>query len=240
MKPILSEDHHMTTSMLQQRNLNVLTCAVFSCKMCTNQIKNSLHSYSTRKSPISKVVQTKSRFFKLAIFPLLFLFAFSCCAPTVGARTTASHRSPTTTNSTLTTSSHGNDSLSNENPSGFRTLLSSPPRVHRVKRSEKTEHDTKKYQKSRPRKMRRHKTKGKKRRKRKGCKKKSKKCKKPKNNKNKRKKNKDKKESSSWGGTDLDTTIRRMYSKSGNSFHLAVLQNGTVKGEPSHLRSDYC
>ena len=231
MKPILSEDHHMTTSMLQQRNLNVLTCAVFSCKMCTKQIKNSLNSYSTLKSPKSKVVQTKSRFFKFAVFPLLILIALSCYAPTVDARTTAYLDYPTATNSTLTTSFHGNES----SPIGIRPEL---PRRRVLKvtkrRDRRTRKSPKRYQRNRsmkPRKLQRRKSKGK-RRNRKGCKKKNKKCKKRKNN----NKKKNKKKNDFWGGTG----IRRMYSKSGNSFHLAVLQNGTVKGEPSHLRSDYC
>merc|ERR1712096_237670 len=64
-------------------------------------------------------------------------------------------------------------------------------------------------------------------RKRKGCKKNRKKCRK--NNKKK----------SSTKGTNINSTIKRIYSRSGNSFHLAVLQNGTVKGEVSHKRSDY-
>ena len=234
MKSIHSESIK-TTSVLRKRNLKILNWAVFKCQNCANYTKQSLNFLQTNQICKSKFVQSKRRFLKFAVFPLIFLIALSCCAPTVGARTTAYLRSPTTANSTLETSFHENVSSPTKKLFGLRAL---PPR-HRVpkilrKRSKKTKYPPKRNQKIRsikPRKMRRRKTKGK-GRKQKRCKKKRKNCKKRKNKKKKKK-------NGSWGATKMDSTIRRMYSKLGNSFHLAVLQNGTVRGEPSHIRSDY-
>ena len=230
MKLIHSETHYLTISILQKQNKNILTCAVFRCQSRINHIKKSLNFSQTQKSPKSKVIESKDGVLKLAIFPLLILIALSCCAPTMGASTTAYLRSPTTTNFTLTNSFHGNVSSPTKKSSGLRTVLPKT-RVPMRRKSRRTGHPNRKYQRSRSikPKMRRRKTKGKER-KRKRCKKKRKNSKKCKNN-SKEKKNKE--------STKTDSTIRRMYSKSGNSFHLAVLQNGTVKGELSHIRSDY-
>ena len=172
----------------------------------------------------------KIRIFKSTVVPLFVLIALSCCTQ-VRARPPASLRSQETSFN-LTTGHHGNEVSSK--PLGLRASPLQPRRMARLPtkrrrrtfRAPKRRHHRSRSAKKPQRKQRRRKAKGK-RRKRKGCKKNKMRC-----NRNNRKK-------SSKKRTKVDSTVKRVYSRSGNSFHLAVLQNGTVKGEASHKRSDY-
>jgi len=166
------EADDMNNSMLQQRS-QVLTCAVFRCKNYTNQTKRSSNFL-----PTQKLTESQNYFFKLIIFPLLVLIALSCSVPTVGARTTSSHRS-LTTNYTLTTGLHRNSLSPIGKSHGLRASFSPARRFPRLprKRGRKSAHpNQRRHQRSKsmkktPRKVHRRKTKGK-GRKRKGCKKK--------------------------------------------------------------------
>ena len=218
--------------MLQIGKSKLLTCAFSRYQKCPKCVKSSLGFIPKQKSH-KPLFQFNNNLFQLATIWLLFLIAFSCCAPTVGART--SLRSLETTNSSLATSNHGNHSLSNEKPLGLQALPQR--RVTRVikRKRRKSVNQPRRHKKRKslkPRKVRKRKTKG---NKRKRCKKKR--CKSRRKNKKKKKNKKQNKVSPSLG--DVGSKIRRIYSKSGNSFHLAVLQNGTVRGEASHEQSDY-
>ena len=222
--------------MLQQKKLKELIHANFKCLTKNNQLTRFL----TRKS-LKYAVQSKLRYLEVYISLFLFLVVFSYFLPTGSAKSIASNSFLTTTNLTLTDSLHENNSVGK-----LSELKSVHPRQrvpralqNKNKKARNRAKNKNKTKTTKPSKAKRRKSKGK-GKKQKRCKKKSKSCKKHKKKKNKKKnhkqKDKKKKDSSSLG--DLGSKINRIYSKSGNSFHLAVLQNGTVKGEPSHEESD--
>ena len=223
--------------MLQQQKLKVPTCANFRCRTKNNQLKRFLTRTSQKHA-----VQLKLRHLEVYICLLFFLIVFFCCTSTANAKSTASTKHLTTTNSTLTAGVRENNSLLIGKLSELKSIQPRQ-RVPRAlqnndKKAGRPAKKKNKTKSTKPSKAKRRKPKGK-GKKRKKCKKKNKSCKKHKKKKNKKKnrKQKDKKKDSSSLG-DLGSTTNRIYSKSGNSFHLAVLQNGTVKGEPSHKESD--
>ena len=217
--------------MLQMETFKFLTYTFFRCQKCVKISSKFIPKQKSHKL----FFQSNAHLFQLAIIWFFFLIALSCFVPTVGAKTTTPVHSLATTNST---SINENQSLSNDKPSGLQTLPQL--RVQRVLRRKKRKSVNKlrrhkKRKSMKPRKVRKRKTKGKRR---KRCKKKR--CKnrrKNKKNQKHKKQNKNKISSSTLG--DVGSKIRRIYSKSGNSFHLAVLQNGTVRGEASHKQSDF-
>lgn len=218
------------STMVHQQSTKLLTCANLRCQKCANYVQHSSND-STNKISHKPVLHSKSYFFRLAAFLFLLYIVLLCCAPTVSARTTTTLRSLATTNSTLATDVHGNRSLPTRTKSRLRASPKQrPPKKLRKRRKKNYPRRNQKSRSVKPKKVNRTKKgRGRKRKKNKR-----------KNRKNKRKNNKNsEKESSIWGDAYVDTKISRIYSRSGNSFHLAVLQNGTVKGEKSDKKSDY-